>query len=294
MKIVKFKGGLGNQLFQYAFVRLLQLQYGCESVKADFSYFEFIKNDNVRKPRIEDLNIIIEKASTKELKEVLLFSNNSIPHSFLSKFIIFVEKFLNSKYYFEKSREYINPENLLKYTYFDGYWQSWKYIEKIKEILNSELIPKLALNDNTMRTIEKIGRENTVFLGIRRGDYLESRKHRRHYGSYSQEYFNKAFDIIKAKVNNPTIYVFSNDIEWVKKNIEIPIKCIYREQKDQVSDLDELILMSSCKHAIIVNSTFYWWGAWLIQNDDKVIIAPRKWFADNSKIDLIPDSWIKI
>ncbi len=294
VKIVKFKGGLGNQLFQYSFLKALQIKYQCTDVKADLSYYNDVKNDNIRVPRIEKLNVKIDKAEKNELRNICYFEHSGNPMSLVYKGSIFVEKTFNKNYFYESDRGYRNPENLLKYHYFDGYWQSWRYLEGIEEIIKEEIKLKSGISQKTEETIKKIRTQNAVFLGIRRGDYLASEKSRKHYGSFGPEYYLRAVDYIKKRVDNPVFYIFSNDIKWVKDNMEFNCDVIYRDEEEQTSDVEELFIMSACQHAIIVNSTFYWWGAWLIDNNEKIVIAPKKWFADDKPIDIVPDSWVKI
>lgn len=294
MKIVKFKGGLGNQLFQYSLIRALQLQYNCADVKGDFSYYMDIKNDTVRVPRIEKLNVTLDKANGNEISKVCFFRLPGNPMSLFYKGHIFFEKILNNKYYFESDRRHRDINNLLKYEYLDGYWQSWRNLSGIEDILRGEIRPKNNLSKNTEEVIEKIKTENAVFLGIRRGDYLAKAKSRNHFGSFGIEYYSRAIEYIKERVENPIFYIFSNDIDWVKQNMEFDCDVIYRDDDVQTSDVEELFIMAACKHAIIVNSTFYWWGAWLIEKTDKIVIAPKKWFADDKPIDIVPDSWVKM
>ena len=101
---------------------------------------------------------------------------------------------------------------------------------------------------------------------------------------------------ISEKTENPIFYIFSNDINWCKQNLALDnsFKIVYREPEQQVDDFEELMLMSSCKHAIMVNSTYHWWGAYLIKNKNKVICCPKKWFFDDKPIDIIPNDWVVI
>ncbi|SFH87340.1 alpha-1,2-fucosyltransferase [Pisciglobus halotolerans] len=293
MKIVKFKGGLGNQLFQYAFMRLLEVGYGISEVKADFTYYNGVKGDQVRKPRIEQLNTKIKKATETDLNNVFLFSHLGDPLSFKYKFKVMLEFMLNNKYYYEKDRKKRNVQQIIEYNYFDGYWQSWKYLEQIEKELKKEISYNKDFDEKTKNFIDKIKKENAVFIGIRRGDYLESTKTRKHYGIFDSDYYTKAIEYIKEKVDTPVFYIFSNDIQWVKENMNFDANVIYRTEDKQVSDIEELFIMAACKHAIIVNSTFYWWGAWLIENENKIVIAPKKWFKDDKPIDIVPNEWIK-
>lgn len=294
MKVVKFKGGLGNQLFQYAFLRNLEIKYNCDNVKGDFFYYTNIKNDLVRLPRIEKLNVRINKVNNGELSKVCFFRHNGDPMSLMYKGAVYLEKILNKQYYFESDRRYREIETILNYKYFDGYWQSWRYVFEIENKLRREITPKYKLSQNTEKIMNKISKENAVFIGIRRGDYLTTSKAMKHFGNIEMEYYLKAIDYIKVRVENPVFYIFSNDIKWVKQNMKFDCNAIYRDDEEQTSDVEELFIMAACKHAIIVNSTYYWWGAWLINNTNKIVIAPNKWFADNKPINIVPELWVKM
>ena len=294
MKIVKFKGGLGNQLFQYAFLRNLQFMCSSEVIIGDLSYYDTMSKDIVRRPRIKMLNVTIEKATSHEIKKTLLFKRLGNPLSLIYKGILFSEKTLNKYYCFEADRSHTNINSIIDNIYFDGYWQSWRNVFEIEDVLRKEITPNFELSKSTKDTIRKISTENSIFIGLRRGDYLTSSKVQMHYGSFEESYYLKAIAYIKKRVENPVFYMFSNDIDWVKKNLNLDEEIIFREKSEQTSDIEELFIMGAFKHAIIVNSTFYWWGAWLIKNRDKLIIAPQNWFADNKPIDIVPDSWIKM
>ena len=294
MKIVKFKGGLGNQLFQYAFLRTLELKYGIVNVKGDFSYYTDITNDGIRVPRIEKFNVKINKADSQDLSQILMFRHTGNPLGLGYKIGLIAEILLNRQYYFEWDRQYRNVEQLLGYDYFDGYWQSWRYWNDIEDIIKKEIVLTDALSERAQATIDKINKENAVFVSIRRGDYVASSRDRKHYGSFGPEYYEKAIDHIKERVSNPVFYIFSNDIPWVKQNMRFDCMAIFRDQEEQTNDTEELLIMSSCQHAIIANSTFSWWGAWLIENKDKIVIAPANWFADDKPIDIIPNTWLRM
>ena len=143
--------------------------------------------------------------------------------------------------------------------------------------------------------ISSIETDETVFVGVRKGDYNTSFHARKHYGSFPQTYYEKAISIIKRTVRNPVFYIFSNDIDWCKQNLRFDESVVfYRNNEDQTDDFEELIIMSKFKHAIICNSTFQWWGAFLINNPGKVIVSPADWFADKKTIEIVPPTWVKI
>lgn len=291
MKIVKYKGGLGNQMFQYAFGKLMKEKYG-EEVFADFSSYEKYDDTGIRVPRILKFQTDITFIDKDILQQVLLFKHGGNASAKMQKFRIGVEGIFNKCYYFETDRKWRNPENLLKYTYLDGYWQNWKYVTEMENPLRSEFVLKNNVGEKTRVSIEHCSKINSVMLGIRRGDYLQDKKH---FGDFDIRYYHKCMDYIASKVEKPVFVVFSNDIEWVKNHMDFTkYDIVYRLKADQDSDLEELMVMAACKHFIIVNSTYQWWGAWLAANPNKIILAPKDWFADDKAIDIVPPSWIKV
>jgi hypothetical protein len=291
MKIVKLKGGLGNQLFQYAFAKLIE-QLSQEEVKIDTSYFNGTIDDRIRKPRIYRYNISISTASKFDIAQVCKFVHEGNPLSLRYKVGIVAEKCFNSHYYFENTRSYRELEKIFKFSYFDGYWQSWKYVDLIWDKLYADLSLDTKLSEKTISTINQVKSQNSVFIGIRKGDYSSEVKH---YGSYSQDYYNRAIQYILNRVDDPIFYIFSNDIAWVKKNMSFNRwHVVYREDSDIVDDFEELQIMACCKHSIIANSTYHWWGARINDNDEKIVIAPKTWFFDNKPIDIITPRWITI
>jgi hypothetical protein len=131
---------------------------------------------------------------------------------------------------------------------------------------------------------------------VRRGDYVTSPKTNSVHGTCSLEYYYDSFNLIEKQHKNSHYFIFSDDIEWCKQNLEFIKNKTFIELSANERDHEEMYLMSQCKHNIIANSSFSWWGAWLNQNPDKMVIAPKKWFHDQqiNTNDLIPDTWIRI
>jgi len=294
MKIVKFKGGLGNQLFQYAFLRNLEERFDCKNVKGDFFYYCSLSRDTVRRPKIEHFNTIINKTSRKDIRETCLFPRIGNPLSLLYKAILYFEKTLNRSYFLEPSRKPINIQEIISHVYFDGYWQYWKNVYDIEDILREELKPRFNISPSNKEIISMVSRENSVFIGFRRGDYLANRSTRRIFGILNESYYRRAIIEIEKRVDNPVYYLFSDSVEWVKKNINFGVNVNYRYNRLHGSDIEDLIMMGACKHAIIPNSTFHWWGAWLIKNKGKIIVTPENWFVDGKEIEIVPPNWIKV
>jgi len=294
MKIVKLKGGLGNQMFQYVFARYIGEMCN-EKVLLDFSVYEGRKEDNIRKPRITEFNISLNAASEDEISAVCVLPHKGDMLNNTYRFSIGIETAINRKYCFQKFHKTLCLNKLGKYDYFDGYWQSWRYAVSMQSIIQKEFVPKGNLCAKAEAKIKEIESTSAVFVGIRRGDYVKDKRNLKIYGFIDESYYIRAMEIINQKVGKVKFHVFSNDIKWVKENMNFArFQVIYNDISEEVTDLEELIIMSKCSHAIISNSTYYWWAAWLIKNPDKVVVAPKRWFANGRKTEIVPDRWISI
>lgn len=285
MKIVKFKGGLGNQMFQYAFGKLLEDLFGGEV------YFD---RQTEKMPEIVNLNAECKFADEETVKKSVKLSGLRKGSRTKRKLFALFNSAFNSKYYFEKTREEVDVSKLKNKIYFDGYWQCWKYLEKNKESLKKDFYPKDGLSDAAKRDVEFVSGRQTVCLGIRLGDYTAEQKH---YMVCGAGYYRKAIEYCLEHIENPLFYVFSNDIEGAKAimaEFDGRAEVKYREDKDVLVNYEELQVMAACRHAIIPNSTFHWWAAWLKDGGNHTVIAPYKWFGDGKKINIVPDNWVKI
>lgn len=263
MIVIKLQGGLGNQLFQWAYSVALSEKFNAR-VLLDTHLFghpiqqnaqEHIKHyllDKIVSSKIDTINFPLESES---------FKNHII------------NIFDHHKY---KPLDY-NRNNIY---YMDGYWQSEKYIIEYK----NKIISKLNLN-----VTSDFDFKNSCSIHVRRGDYLYSNGF---HPVQDLNYFKKALDIIA-----PTgkIFIFSNDINWCKNNFNFK-NLIFIEQKGHWIDsaIKELKLMSMCENNIISNSSFSWWGAWLNKNSEKKVVCPIKWFGSIPDCDIKPENWIKI
>lgn len=179
-------------------------------------------------------------------------------------------------------------------TLFYGYWQCEDFFKNFKnEIIKSFSFDTSLLSNETLRFKAKIEASNSISIHIRRGDYLTEKNIKMYGGICNSQYYNRAVHKMIKEVENPTFFVFSNDMEWVKKNLDIP-NSIYVNCNSGSDSWQDLYLMTCCKHNIIANSSFSWWGAWLNQNENKVVISPSRFMNIGDNRDLIPSSWIKI
>lgn len=291
MKIVKIKGGLGNQMFQYSFARLLQ-DISNEEVRLDMTPFEDRLDDPIRKPRILKMAISIPVATKEEVSKICLLDHSGDMLTFKYRVKTIIEKTINRQYFWESNRAYIDPQSIIKYQYYDGLWQSWRYVDAIWNEIKTEFVPNYEIHESTQKMINDVSYVNSVFIGIRKGDYTAEASH---YGSFSNTYYQKAMDYVSERIKNPIFFIFSNDIPWVKKNIDFSGRSIvFREPEEIIDDFEDLLIMAACKHSIIINSTYHWWGARLNEYPGKIVVAPKHWFFDDKPIDIVPPRWVQI
>lgn len=283
MKIVQVIGGLGNQMFQYAFYSALKKHY--ENVEIDTSLFSRYKLHN----GFELANIFgVQFKEASLLKRLQLsFHGGDVFSSILRKLIQrrgteYIEEYL--KY---DERVLDDSSNL----YYIGYWQSYKYFSFIESEIRKNFIFPIPQIDNYNKNLRNIIlSSNSVSIHIRRGDYVGNSVYE---DIATLDYYQRALDYMDRNVSNMKIFLFSNDVEWCLRNLNLH-NCTAVSHNTGANSFWDMYLMSSCKHNIIANSSFSWWGAWLNTNPDKIVISPKRWINDNrvSIDDIIPATWI--
>lgn len=263
MIISTLNGGLGNQLFQYAIGRKLALQYGCLFKLHTIHYRQHNGCDTKRDFLLDCFNICADIASDFDV-----FQCRQVRETGLQ--------------YIPNIYDVTTPSvNLI------GWWQCEKYFKDIRDIILNDL--SLRITSNTLKNYIDSLDSNTTSMHIRRGDYVTKPSTNMYHGTCTLDYYNKAIDYFKDK----NILIFSDDKDWAKANFNSEkFKVI-----DNLSTVEELILMSKCSHNIIANSTFSWWGSWLNTNTNKMVIAPSRWYQDNTANSLENISlseWIRI
>lgn len=283
MIIVRVFGGLGNQIFQYAFYKCLECNN--DDVYLDISDYNIHHHHNgFELDKV--FKIKFNKATNKEIKKIS-FDKKSFLYRLIRK-IFKIELVKTSEYTEMKDICDVKIGNIEQEVYFNGFWQDIKYVEFIENELRKELIFNEKLSGKNKDVIDKfIGRE-TVSIHIRRGDYLNNKSLG---GICNNEYYLNAIEYINKVIDRPVFFIFSDDIEWVKNNFKLKSECIYVDWNKEEESYKDMQLMSMCKHNIIANSTFSWWGAWLNMNRNKIVICPKKWF-NNKNSNLQVNDWI--
>lgn len=290
MIITKLIGGLGNQMFQYAAGRRASYKNNTE-LKLDITGYDNQAGITPRKYELDIFNINGKIADSNDINK---FRNNKRG---LQKILTGIYKLIFKKSYFNENGFQFNLKMLQigDNSYLEGYWVSEKYFEDIRDIIYKEFTFKKKPNEKNKIIINKIFNTSSISLHLRRGDYVTDQKTNQFHGVCDIDYYYKAIKYMGSKIKNPHFFIFSDDMHWVRKNLKIMAPADYIDWNTGNESYEDMRLMSFCKHNIVANSTFSWWGAWLNQNPEKIVIAPKKWFANisiNTK-DVIPIYWTR-
>ncbi len=285
MIIVALKGGLGNQMFQYALGRTLA-ERNKDTLKLDLSALvDAHAHGNI--PRDFGLQHFEITASIATPAEITAVQSSTTSARLISRF--------KTKIFGDNTVRF--NQNILTQTgdlYLNGYYQSPRYFESIKEIILKEFQLKTPPRGDVLRLVERIAQTNAVSLHVRRGDYVENRRVTREFGICSIEYYIRAITEMKKRVTNPTFFIFSDDINWAQAHLPLKETSVFISGHG-LTPANELFLMSQCQHNIIANSSFSWWAAWLNQHKEKNVIAPTPWFNVTAyDKNLLPESWIQL
>ena len=295
MICIQLCGGLGNQMFQYACGRSLAYRHQTELV---FDMSRLNKKQGgitIRQYGLDIFNI-----QGKEISEAGVGKNKPLIYRILSTLSIKLrDKGIQMPAYFIENKYAYNAgiEKTSGNCFLSGYWQSPYYFQSIEYLIRQEFTFPNKLNKENSDWLNEIKNANSVSLHIRRTDFVNNISHDIH-GICSMEYYKSAIEFISDKIKDPFFFIFSDDIEWAQENLKLPYPSSFISGNKGNKSYIDMQLMGACKHNIIANSSFSWWGAWLNNYQDKIIIAPKQWFADESMnaetMDLIPKEWIRM
>jgi hypothetical protein len=293
MIITQITGGLGNQLFQYAAAKALSLFHSTPLLLEISSFsreelpelevpreFELFNFKGITEKTISDSSIT-QKLNAATRKGLL----NKITPAFRR------EVYLEPHFRFDKNFFKAGSEIILK-----GGWQSEKYFINHETEIRKSLVLKEDLVKNVKSKANDLRLENSVAIHIRRGDYLRKKIIYEWHGVMNKEYFENAVEVIRKQIADITIYYFTDDPDWVRKELQPDLKGEIISGNISLNHYEDFYLMSNCSHNVIANSSFSWWAAWLNDNKEKIVIAPKKWFGNGPRDtqDILPSSWISI
>lgn len=282
MIVTNISAGLGNQLFQYAFGRVLTSRHNV-TLKTDLYWFTHEQNTSHRKYGLHHFDIKAQEATWQELDEYIFADTrwHRYSHPYYKRIRI-------------QEREYKYDSNVWKFpkhTFVTGYWQSWQYYADYHSIIRNEFQVLTPPSDKVLRLLGHIDqRNNSVAIHIRRGDYVTNST----FNTLTPDYYERAILYLQERFSDIDWYIFSDDLPWVIQNISLPQHAVLIEG---LSDIDDFRLMNSTQHTIIANSTFSWWAAWLKMPDKSITVAPKQLF--NSAVlysadDLLPPHFIRL
>lgn len=291
MIIVRLCGGLGNQLFQYAAGRALAIRNQEQLVVDDRVFL----SDTFRRFCLPAFNADFvlgsEYSAAREVlppprKRWLQFLCWQMTHGRRLKFV------RERSLLFDPKIPAIGPN-----VYLHGYWQSEQYFCDVASAIRNDLSFKLSPSAENSEWLSEIVTATSVSIHIRRGDYVADPKASRVHGTCSLDYYQRSAAEIASRLPvAPVFYIFSDDPKWVQENLRLPFATRFVTHNDDAHNFEDLRLMAACRHHIVANSSFSWWGAWLGCNPDRTVIAPRVWFNDASRSDqsLVPKNWLRL
>lgn len=279
-------------MFQYAAGRALSLEYGVP-LRLDVSGFAgYGLHQGFELRRVFDCHA--ESATKADVRSILGWQFLAGVRRILAR--PSMNAFCTKAFVVEPQFHYWpGIKNVPRDCYLVGYWQSEKYFVDADSDIRTDFTFKSPLTGMNAELSAQIAGVNSVSLHVRRGDYVANKKNQLIYCACSLDYYQAAIQYISAHVENPNFFIFSDDLAWVKSSLKMDFPCQYVDHNQGAESYNDMRLMSLCKHNIIANSSFSWWGAWLNMNPDKIVIAPKKWFFKEIYTkDLIPQGWVRL
>lgn len=287
MIIVRIWEGLGNQLFQYAYARAISLETN-QKVFLDIRETGKLPNEGKLTPReyeLKNFQITLPVCTNvqhfypyldkPQIKEIVkrISKQGRIPYKYFSEYYPTYDKSLL---------------NIKGNWYLQGWFQDIRYFQKYLEVIKKEIVPKKKIRVSS-ETKYILHSKDTVSVHVRRSDFKKEQN------ILPITYYYNALNYMKSVVDKPYWIIFSDDINWVKEHLNFGRDCYYLSDVEKLKDYEELMIMSCCKNHIIANSTYSWWGACLGRNQDKIVLAPDKWFLRKLQhTQILPDEWIQI
>ena len=294
MKIVIAYGGLGNQMFQYALV----CAYRQRGVKACL----FVSSTNLEHHGYEVEKIFPAASQWRTLNCVqrnyyrclqwLRNCGNKRHH--LPNALLF---FPFGRVDFFQDAIAFHPEvfqRLEQSNFYVGQFQSYKFFEQCADQVRREYTFDTALlSEQTRQAAVQMASCNSVSLHVRRGDYMNGFYYQMLGSVCNLDYYRRAMDEMQRRQGNVRFFIFSDDMDYVRENLPVD-RAVCVDWNTGTDSWQDMYLMSQCRHNIIANSTFSWWGAWLNANPDKTVIAPKPWFAGVTEDDIVPEQWVRL
>lgn len=292
MIIVRLIGGLGNQLFQYAIARRLAFETK-QPLKMDLTGFETY---TLHAYSLQPFNVRHDVATLEEIGRVKPLTEDTGGLLSPSRLL---RKLRYSRTWIKERTPYVYDPEVLQArgdVYLDGYWANEKYFKSIEAVIREEFTVKADPEGTDLATAQFIEGVASVCLHVRRGDYATDSVTQSFHGLAPLDYYREAVARLTARVRDPHVFVFSDDADWVRKHVRLDYPTTYVTHNKADKNYEDLRLMALCRHHIIANSSFSWWGAWLGQSRDQIVYAPAKWLnrPEIDTSDAMPAHWGKL
>ena len=285
MVVVPLIGGLGNQMFQYAFGLRVATERRSPLIANSFllnnRLLARFRNYTYRHFELSAFGVDTPVSSPLDLIRAML----PIP----SNTVLLREPAGGVK-------ALLLPPSTVNRVVCVGYWQSEEYFKPAEAAIRQQFVFRQPGSQFTQRLTERVlATRNSVFVHVRRGDYISNAKASQHHGVCGIDYYKQAIAYVRERIDRPQFYVFSDDLAWVSQELG-PLLSLatYVAGNGGHDSWQDMLLMSHCRHGILANSSFSWWGAWLNPEPDRIVVAPRRWFADQPINDLLPGRWISL
>jgi hypothetical protein len=266
MILSEINDGLGNQLFKYATGLALSQKHGV-SLKLEKHWFTHQSNSSVREYCLNHFAISAEDASYEEIDEYI--NRDTFFHRLITPY------YKRIRVYEKAARYDPNFSKIPSHAYILGYWQSWRYFHDYKSLLLKEFTIITEPEDKAIPYLELVESGNSVGIHIRRGDYITNPS----YNVLSLDYYRSAAQYLQKRYQDLSWFIFSDDLEWAKQNVDFIENPVFVEG---LNSIDDFRLLNKCKHNVIANSTYSWWAAYLKNNSDCIVIAPKQSFPSTS------------
>jgi hypothetical protein len=295
--ITRLIGGLGNQMFQYAAARALALRRGA-ALKLDLSGFSVPGVGTKRRYELGSLRIQANAATEAELAHFGPSRKLRPVRLARARRLLRINWRRRAWPVYQEPHFHFDPTitELSPPVYLDGFWQSEKYFSDIAETLRQEFTPAVAFDSENAAVAKHIDVVNAVSLHVRRGDYVTDTTTNRYHGICSPDFYRRAVDYVAIRLERPHLFIFSDDQQWTRANLRFALPMTFVDVNSPDRGYRDMQLMARCRHHIVANSSFSWWGAWLSPPRGKIVVAPRHWFSasSNDTRDLIPPNWVRL
>lgn len=289
MIAVHLQGGLGNQMFQYAFAAQLAAWHAVQVVIDPYWFDHPLRGETPRTLDITKFRIAGNVADARASRQWSILRSRLV--RYLPSFVLPLPLVMERGNGVDRAA-LTAPDNC----YLRGFWQSEDYFKDIAATLAEQFAPKAAPSSQDQMLLERMANGNAVSLHVRRGDYVSLASAAAYHGTCSPGYYRQAIDHILQHREGCRFFVFSDDPSWAADNLDIPAETHYVAHNSAANAVQDMRLMSHCRDHIIANSSFSWWGAWLAERrcNDGIIIAPRQWFAGRDAPDIVPARWMRM